>query len=293
MKLYLIPREEIKMSITEIVENITPKQAERYLELNIDGERVNRKLKPFHVIKLANEMQKGHWDTDVNPIIFDEKGRLIDGQHRLHAIIYNNEPQPMLVRRGVNSEAFKVLDQNYTRDAVAFAVIERRYNPHEAVPVFRWLYNYKVTGVPTVVPSEENRLSEYDLQKWGYENHPGVREAIQWVKENHGREIKIPDRVMRYCAYQMFKIDREQAKHYLSYLTVLDGVTEYLTFKKVKTLINSRLDSFLQNKMYSRDLNEHIMTYIIAGWNKVREGKTNLSKFSIEPKPEKGAYDIN
>ena len=46
----------------------------------------NRKLSPTRIRKFADEMQNGMWVYNGESIIVSESGRLLDGQHRLHAI---------------------------------------------------------------------------------------------------------------------------------------------------------------------------------------------------------------
>ncbi len=66
------------------IKKISPKIAQGFLDANTD----NRKVSHLHVSQLAAEMTKGRWIENGVSIIFDEtQQRLIDGQHRLYAII--------------------------------------------------------------------------------------------------------------------------------------------------------------------------------------------------------------
>ena len=144
---------------TEVVETITPEMAIDYLSKNIDGVYANRALTRSDIVKYANEMKAGNWRVDVNPIMFDVKGRMIDGQHRLEAILEAEIPVNMLVKRNVSEESFKVIDTGHPRDAVAFATIERHEHPKDAVPLFRWLQNAAATKIPTLNPQQEYKRS--------------------------------------------------------------------------------------------------------------------------------------
>lgn len=65
------------------MEQITPDRATRMLEQNT----ANRKIRPRHVISLAEQMDEGHWRSDLAPpILIGVNGVVIDGQHRLRAI---------------------------------------------------------------------------------------------------------------------------------------------------------------------------------------------------------------
>ena len=43
-------------------------------------------------------------------IAFSESGRLLDGQHRLHAIVLANKPVTMLVAKNLNENTFSAID---------------------------------------------------------------------------------------------------------------------------------------------------------------------------------------
>ena len=59
---------------------ITPHMAEQLLSVNADEQRnINKR----RVDQYATDMAKGLWKANGEPIIIDERGRLIDGQHRL------------------------------------------------------------------------------------------------------------------------------------------------------------------------------------------------------------------
>lgn len=77
---------------------ITPEIAQQYLALNIDH---NRNLNQDRIIKYARDMRDGKWALNHQGIAFDVNGRLVDGQHRLHAIITAGVPVAMMVATGV------------------------------------------------------------------------------------------------------------------------------------------------------------------------------------------------
>jgi hypothetical protein len=88
---------------------ITPQLAAEFLKRNLN----NRKLRDRHVKKLAKEMSNGKWVLNGEPIQFNNKGELINGQHRLHAIVLSNVSVYILVVSGIEDEnAFATIDQN-------------------------------------------------------------------------------------------------------------------------------------------------------------------------------------
>lgn len=72
---------------------ITPDMASEMLMHN----KNNRKLRKYAVNTFADDMQNGRWETNAQPIVFNSNGDLLDGQHRLNAVIVANRPVDMMV----------------------------------------------------------------------------------------------------------------------------------------------------------------------------------------------------
>jgi hypothetical protein len=69
---------------------VTPAQASKWLEKHYEAvaksEFRQRTVSRTTVEKYATDMRCGQWLLDPNPIVFDENGNLINGQHRLEAV---------------------------------------------------------------------------------------------------------------------------------------------------------------------------------------------------------------
>ncbi|MDQ2738234.1 MAG: hypothetical protein M3Y35_06395, partial [Actinomycetota bacterium] len=68
------------------VQSITPKKAAEYLEANT----ANRPLSTAVVKSFAEAMTRGDWMVTHQGIAFGSGGVLVDGQHRLAAIVAAN-----------------------------------------------------------------------------------------------------------------------------------------------------------------------------------------------------------
>lgn len=83
------------------LEIIDVNRAKKYLSRNIN----NRPLRASLVRQYARDMKNGAWQTwGYDPIAFDKDGNLLNGQHRLSAIIIANVPVIMRVARDVPTE---------------------------------------------------------------------------------------------------------------------------------------------------------------------------------------------
>jgi hypothetical protein len=86
---------------------ITPEIATTYLRLN----KSNRPLRQQTIQRFAKLMEAGQFVQDhPDHIMFDEQGYLINGQHRLHAIVRSQTSQEMRVLRHVPREMAHVID---------------------------------------------------------------------------------------------------------------------------------------------------------------------------------------
>lgn len=87
-------------------ETITPEKAMTYLKTS-EG---NRPISDVYVKSYADTMRKGKWLLNGMCIIFDENGHLIDGNHRLHAVIEAGIPVRFDVCRGASKDSFVTYD---------------------------------------------------------------------------------------------------------------------------------------------------------------------------------------
>ena len=79
------------------IEDISPETAKKYLELNF----VNRSISENRVASYARDMRSDNWQLNGESLKFNTEGQLIDGQHRLYAIIRSGKTIPMCVVRGL------------------------------------------------------------------------------------------------------------------------------------------------------------------------------------------------
>ena len=90
---------------------VTPAHAAKWLE----GNTHNRKLRQSVVERYARDMKAGRWQLTHEAIAFDQDNCLIDGQHRLWAIIEANTPAWLMVAYGVRAESRGVINGGLVR----------------------------------------------------------------------------------------------------------------------------------------------------------------------------------
>lgn len=113
--------------------------AKSYLEKNHSKQR---NVSPSHVLHLSQQMKSGQWMMNGEPIIMDEEGGILDGQHRLLSIIQSGETIEMMVVRGISKSAFATIDRGKTRsNGNIFAIAGiKNYNQVAACVLGVWNY---------------------------------------------------------------------------------------------------------------------------------------------------------
>lgn len=109
-----------KKNVSATIETITPEIATKLLKGNVK----NRKLNDRTIAQYAKNMTDGEWGMNGETIKFSKDGKLLDGQHRLQAIINSGTTQDFLVIRGLDDDDIYTIDIGKNRnnsDALALA----------------------------------------------------------------------------------------------------------------------------------------------------------------------------
>lgn len=135
---------------TTTLETITPEIAEKYLEKNI----TNRNVRESWVTELSNAIKRGRFRLTHQGIGFDVKGKLIDGQHRLLAVVKAGLPVQLYVTRGLDEAVREVCDIQAKRSAGDILRLAG-YNFHNAT--FAAMVKHVVGGMsgPARIPNDE------------------------------------------------------------------------------------------------------------------------------------------
>ena len=154
------------------VRKINKTTAEKMLKKNYS----NRKLTMSNVLFLSKQMKEGKWLFDGQPIRFDEFGRLLDGQHRLNAVIHSDTAQEFLIVSGISSDSFKVMDTGKNRSG------------GDALSIMGISYaNYISATARLVIKHEKgshhksgagSKISNTDIVNW-YNDNKGIEEIAR------------------------------------------------------------------------------------------------------------------
>ncbi|MFF3967872.1 hypothetical protein ACFYZI_40750 [Streptomyces griseorubiginosus] len=114
---------------------VTPQIAATWLQFNRPE---NRRISQRAVAGLAAAMLAGEYLLTHQPIAFDAHGRLIDGQHRLTAVVQSGITVQMWVITGADPDTFGVVDTGLARRPTQFLRIKHSTNIHGALGMIRF-----------------------------------------------------------------------------------------------------------------------------------------------------------
>jgi hypothetical protein len=122
---YQAPTHQINL-LHSSVQTVTPAQAATWLK----NQKTNRPINNRFVEYLKGEILAGSWRTIHQGIAFDLDGQLVDGQHRLAAIVAAGQPVNVMVTFGVQAKDVRdAVDQGKPRSrAQLFAMSGEKYS---------------------------------------------------------------------------------------------------------------------------------------------------------------------
>lgn len=93
------------------IEVIGPQEAQKILAKT----RENRPIRRGWVLFLADQIRRKQWQATHQGIAIDSEGYLIDGQHRLLAVIESGQAIGLLITRGLDKSAYHNIDCGLSR----------------------------------------------------------------------------------------------------------------------------------------------------------------------------------
>ena len=160
----------------EVIE-LTPEYAMQLLEHNT----LNRPLSQQHVNRIANQITTGEWKFNGDTIKVASTGDVLDGQHRLWAVIEAKRSVETIIVYGIERDAFATIDtlrrMRSGADVLALSGAQR-YRGHMAMAL-KWLILWQ-RGKITEWQNPHNRIENADIER-AYADNPAIAEAVKRV----------------------------------------------------------------------------------------------------------------
>lgn len=161
---------------------LTPAHAMELLEHNT----LNRPLTQTHVDRIARQILDGKWRYNGDTIKIGANGEILDGQHRLWAVIEAKVPVETVVVYGIDREAFATIDTirkpRSGGDILALNGVTVR--ARETAAALAWLLRWQRNALEAI-RAPQNRVENSDIEE-AYRHNPGMVRAIERVRHLRG-----------------------------------------------------------------------------------------------------------
>lgn len=242
----------LKPSVAHV--SVDPATAQRWLANN----KVNRSLRLAKVNQYANDMAAGRWALSNDAICFAPDGTLLNGQHRLHAVIKSGATIVMLIARNMPPESMTSMDIGSSRTAADALRFDGEVSTHllAAAAKLAIVYSdgriYKDTKSQAVSPGEIRAFVDA---------HPMIRHSVHFTTSVKSKIDAAPS-VLAACHWIIADAAGVAvADHYLYQLAHRSGEPEGSAVLAV--------DSRLRQLRYKRSKYSQraYLSLLIKGWN--------------------------
>jgi hypothetical protein len=240
---------------------ITPAVAAQMLEMNT----ANRPLTEGHVLSLSREMMGGRWKINGDMIRISATNNIIDGQHRLHAVVRSGITIQSWVIWGLNDDVFDTIDVGKRRTSGDTLSCRGEKNAARLAAALIMIEKY-MTGRAEKSIRFSNTEVEGLLAKY-----PEARESV--MSSISGKGLLLPS-VLDACHYLFSKKDLVMTAVFMEKIFKGIGLEEGDPWYALR-------ERLLMNSMSTAKLSKALlMALCIKAWNAARQGK-RISKLQL------------
>lgn len=192
------------------VEIVSPENARELLS----GNTRNRNLRAARVTQLVEALRRGEWVLNGETIKVATDGTLIDGQHRLQAVVDSGVPIETLVMRDLPIEIQDTVDTGRRRRLADILAIEGNSDSHALGAALSMLYRFRngkrIDYSHAGAPSPQQAL---ELLK----REPGIRESVREARRVT-KHTRGPIGIFSALHYLFMEVDPVAATEYFDRL---------------------------------------------------------------------------
>ena len=245
--------------------DVDPATATRWLARN----EKNRHVRKPMVSAYARDMAAGDWQFTGEAIKFDRDGNLIDGQHRLNAVVRSGATVRMLVVRDLAPEAQSVLDTGAKRSASDALSLTGHAHSHGLAAVTRMCILLDRGAEHGVVTHSE--IASY------IDAHPDLPAAVS-KQSKYAAHLDLTPRVISYLCLTFARVDQDACEQFFDSLA--NNQTNGPGDPR-NTMIRKLSEARRRGERVTPVEQIHIVT---RAWNAWREGRQlRLIKFVTRP----------
>ena len=251
----------MQKNIAHVVLTVTSALAISMLDRNTVK---NRKKKKGQVNKIKKQLVEGKWMLSGDTIKFDINGVLVDGQHRLNAIIESGVSADVLIVYGVQSQVFLVIDTNKNRGGGdILETLGVKDNSRMIANSFAL-----INGFETKTIEKHDTPDHSDLMGL-LKKHPIFVDSFKTVKTLNDKESVKVGAVPQMSVLHYLVSRKHGKKSADSFINALYTGTGINTGSPVKVL----RDTFTNRKQHKAMHNADKLTVGVIAWNAFKTGK--------------------
>ncbi len=186
--------------ITVTQETLTPKDAATLLALNTHNRHVREDL----VSTFARDISAGRWVLNGETIKIGKDGTLIDGQHRLMAVVKADKPIDAVIVRGLDNESQETIDTGARRRLADVLFMTKTPHNTTVAAATRWSWFLDRFGAPRA--SVATNPSQSELIEHLRKNPGLVEAAVLGVQAGHST-LRMTGSTAATLWYHMGRID--------------------------------------------------------------------------------------
>jgi hypothetical protein len=259
---------------------VTPKMASTWMsEKNYED---NRPISKTRVSYYARQMKQGRWKLNMEPIIFDLEDHLLNGQHRLMAIIESKKTIELLIAKGVKTDCFTTMDQGYSRTGGQILTMKGFSNASSRAAVCRALYMWEVSG-GTITKTGKVSADEILLVQDVYPDE--VDAAVNYLAKSIVKDLPLRSGMTGLAHLLCHRARPKKAKEFFEILS--DGVTSVRGHPAL-ILRNRIMKDAIKGLKYPAGAEFAMM---VRAWNSYEAGKT-IRSLAVKKAPD-GTWKVD
>ena len=198
--------ESVFEGVTAELTMLTPQLAKRLLKSikdRPDIEKKQRRVTESNSNLISHVIKNGYFRFNGESIIVSDKGYIMDGQHRLLAVIKTGIAIPVLIVYGIDEDAMDTIDQNKKRTPSDIFNINGYDTTISSVAPSVARYDIHILGGSAVAFSaggRSNAVSSHELVSH-YEANEGLKNGVDWAIRNACQGAPYTKPIIAYMHY--------------------------------------------------------------------------------------------
>ena len=207
---------EQKVKPTHLIETImiSPEMAGVMLEQASKSGFRNRNISDRRVRFLAHLIESGQWLDSNDCICIDTDGILLNGYHRLTAIIRTSQSIWVTIKRGMDRKTFRGMDTGKKRSPGDVLIIEGVKNANMVARALRLSITYEQDGISLFKQRlDELMVSNSDIYQ-AYLDNPEIVDSCIFIKSLRMLVRLMPPGFLSFTHYLLTHRDPNWSMHY-------------------------------------------------------------------------------